>query len=555
MQMPKWLSFSALKLHTKTTLLISLVLVGVFSVVIYFSNLAIHNLTSEEESLQAQLLATRIADSVEQHIKLEKKRTQKNSGTNVEATAGEPFVPDWADVKETIEYNFIRTQKEIIGIHIYYRTQPGDWQEALKIPTESQSLSESQKHFLLNLSGDSRIIAEEKAGQNNLITVEASIDVLEERGLVQFGVVHVLLSFNQEQGVGALLRRILLPLLILAIITITLIVYFLFKYLVYTPLDNLLVAMTKAERGDLSIEVPIAAQDELGLLTSQFNRMADQLNQEQHKLEESVRNATAEVAKRNEELEDANLHLFEMQLELTKLERLATAGQLAAQFAHEVGTPLNLISGHVQLLRTRTSDERVIKRLDVIESQIDRVTGIVRSMLNSTKRPTPKFETTDINKILESILDTTHPTLVARNVELHMELIPDLPLVKADADQLQQVFINLINNSLDAMPQGGKLTVTTKFDYANILLEISDTGNGIPQDQLGYIFEPLFSTKREQGGTGLGLTIVQQIILDHGGDIVAESEVGRGTTFLIKLPTAESFADQSGGSRKAKIIV
>jgi two-component system, NtrC family, sensor kinase len=555
MQPPKWLRFSALKLHTKTTLLISLVLVSVFSVVSYFSNLAINNLTGEEESLQAQLLATRIADSVEQHIKLEKKRTQKNSRAGIEPISGEPFIPDWIDVKDAIDYNFIKTQKEIVGVHVYYRTQPGAWHEALKIPAEIQSLSESQKHFLLNPFGDSRIIAIQKEGQNHLITVEASIDVLEEQGPVQVGIVHVLLSFNEEQGVGALLRRILLPLLILAIVTVTLIVYFLFKYLVYTPLDNLLVAMSKAERGDLAIEVPVAAQDELGLLTSQFNRMAEQLNQEQHILEESIRSATAEIAERNEELEDANLHLFEMQLELTKLERLATAGQLAAQFAHEVGTPLNLISGHVQLLRTRTSDDRTIKRLDVIESQIDRVTGIVRSMLNSTKRPTPKFETTDINKILDTILDTTHPTLVARHVELQMELVPDLPLIKADADQLQQVFINLINNSLDAMPQGGKLTVSTKVDIAYIHLAISDTGKGIPQDQLDFIFEPLFSTKREQGGTGLGLTIVQQIILEHGGDIVAESEVGRGTTFLIKLPTAETFAHQSGGSRKAKIIV
>ena len=145
---------------------------------------------------------------------------------------------------------------------------------------------------------------------------------------------------------------------------------------------------------------------------------------------------------------DRPLHLL--------LPRLAAAGQLAAQFAHEVGTPLNLISGHVQLLRARASDDRIIKRLDIIAGQIERITHIVRSMLDSTRRPQPQLETIDINALLARILDATQPTLVARNVEMHTSLSEGLLLIDADADQLQQVFINLINNSLDAMPAGGR---------------------------------------------------------------------------------------------------
>ena len=237
--------------------------------------------------------------------------------------------------------------------------------------------------------------------------------------------------------------------------------YFLFRHIVYKPIDNLLLAMSKAEAGDLAAEVEPTAPDEIGLLTSRFNRMlgrirqmTEQLNLEQRRLEDRVHEATAEIADRKEQLEEANLELFEMQRQLTQLERLAASGQLAAQFAHEVGTPLNLISGHVQLLRARTNDERTVKRLDIIAGQIERITHIVHSMLDSTRRPRPQFESIGINSLLVRILDAAQPTLVARNVELQTEMGDDLPSIEADPDQLQQVFINLINNSLDAMPDG-----------------------------------------------------------------------------------------------------
>jgi len=222
---------------------------------------------------------------------------------------------------------------------------------------------------------------------------------------------------------------------------------------------------------------------------------------------------------------------------LTQLERLAAAGQLAAQFAHEVGTPLNLISGHVQLLRARARDDRMIQRLDIIAGQIDRITNIVRSMLDSTKRPVPRLEPVDINSLLAHILDATQPTLMARNVELQTGIAEDLPLIEADADQLQQVFINLINNSLDAMPLGGKLMVTTGLEADSVLIVLSDNGEGIAEDQIDLIFDPMFSTKRGRG-TGLGLTIVKQIISEHNGEVEVESEPGRQTTFRIKLPIA-----------------
>src|SRR5205823_11254008 len=152
---------------------------------------------------------------------------------------------------------------------------------------------------------------------------------------------------------------------------------------------------------------PIQAQDEIGRLSFGFNKMVTRLKEmsekqkayEQH-LEERVLDATTEIAERNDQLEEANRQLFEIQRQLTKFERLAAAGQLAAQFAHEVGTPLNLISGHVQLLAVRIKDPKTRERLDLIASQIARIERIVRNMLDATRRPRPELQPTDINALL-----------------------------------------------------------------------------------------------------------------------------------------------------------
>src|SRR5262249_8660691 len=181
-------------------------------------------------------------------------------------------------------------------------------------------------------------------------------------------------------------------------------------------------------------------------------------------------------------LEETNLRLFELQRQLSQLERLAAAGQLAAQFAHEVGTPLNLISGHVQVLRAHAQDERAIKRLNVVAGQIKRIAQIVRSMLDSTRLPGLRLEQTDLNVLLVKVIEAARPTLASHQVELRTDLAAPpgglLPL-DVDPDQLQQVFINLINNSLDAMPEGGTLSISTRNEGDGQLVELADTGEGI----------------------------------------------------------------------------
>jgi len=537
-----------LKLHTRTTLVTSAVLVGVFAVIAVFSDLAITRLSDQHDRQQAQLLATRVADAVEQHIKREKiriERRRKNQKTPADETEATTTIPDWSDVQEEIEATIAKNNPELTEVRVFQRVSPGKWTEPIRIPPDAGPLPVEQEQAVSQRIESSKVLSVRQQGSNKLVTATAGIYVLEAGGPTHFGTVDVLLTFEEGRSTAAELRRLMWPLMLLAIISITLMTYFLFRHMVYKPIDSLLLAMAKAEGGDLAVEVEPGTPDEIGRLGSRFNRMlgrirqmTDQLNLEQRRLEDRVHEATGEIAERKEQLEEANLRLFEMQRQLTQLERLAAAGQLAAQFAHEVGTPLNLISGHVQLLRARARDERVIMRLDIIAGQIERITNIVRSMLDSTRRPVPQLELVDVNSLLAQILDATQPTLVARNVSLETNLLESLPSIEADPDQLQQVFINLINNSLDAMPLGGKLNVSTALDPNWVLITLADSGEGIARDQIDLIFDPMFSTKHGRG-TGLGLTIVQQIISEHNGEVEVESEPGQ-TAFRIRLPLSSA---------------
>ncbi|HEY7546317.1 MAG TPA: ATP-binding protein, partial [Blastocatellia bacterium] len=515
-------------LHIKTTIAVSAVMVAVFAVVIYLSYSATTRLTIGQQQQETQLVAARIEATVEHHIRRKQKAAKRGAEKTDEI--------DWVEVEEaitdTVLNNYPRSQARVFQFE-----EPDKWKEIIRIPETIGPASVEDEKFAKRIL-DSPVLDYVREGkETRLIAATAPVQVtVDNKTLRQIGAVFVLLAFDERTNYASELRRLEWPLVAIAIAAITLITYFLFRHLVYNPLDNLLAAMSRAEAGNLSVEVIPSAEDEIGLLTSQFNRMlnrirvvTDELSMERHLLQDRVRDATAEIAERNEQLEEINLSLFEMQRQLTQLERLAAAGQLAAQFAHEVGTPLNLISGHVQLLRAGATDERSIKRLDVIASQIERITVIVRSMLDSTRRPEPQLETTDINSLLAQILDAAHPTLASRDVELQIDLCKDAPVVEADSDQLHQVMINLINNCLDAMPEGGLLTVATACQNGSVIIRISDSGQGIPESEISRIFDPLFSTKGQRG-TGLGLTIVKQIIVEHGGKVEVESEPGRGTT-------------------------
>jgi signal transduction histidine kinase len=303
--------------------------------------------------------------------------------------------------------------------------------------------------------------------------------------------------------------------------------------------------MEKAKTGNLAAEIADKIkQDEFGQLSNNFNSMMSQIREmssererQNEILQVKVSEATAELMQKNEQLETANLELFRTARKMTEMERLAAAGQTAAQFAHEVGTPLNLISGHVQLLETSLpADSKEASRLQTINTQIERIEQIVREMLDRTRFGASEHISLNLNDLLRKIFDAIEPTLLENKVELKTNLAENLPPVSGDANRLQQVFLNLVNNALDAMPTGGKLEISTAVDKNKVVVEFADNGVGMSEETSAKIFQPLFTTKERGRGTGLGLVVVKQILQEHEAEIEVESEAGKGAKFTIYFP-------------------
>ncbi len=268
-------------------------------------------------------------------------------------------------------------------------------------------------------------------------------------------------------------------------------------------------------------------------------QLTTKLETEREILRDRVREATIELEKRNQQLQETNLELWRTNRRMNELGRLAAAGQTAAHFAHEVGTPLNLISGHVQLLKSDLDRDPhdAESRIRTISAQIERIERIVRRMLDKTRFET-ELAPLDLNSVLRKLCDAMAPALDKRNIRLVEKFADNLPLIAGSSDRLQQLFLNLINNSLDAMPDGGEIQVHTSSEgkagkAQRVAVDFIDTGFGMTPEVMSHIFDPLYTTKDRGHGTGLGLVIVSQIVSEHGGRVEVDSELGQGTRFRL----------------------
>ncbi len=336
-----------------------------------------------------------------------------------------------------------------------------------------------------------------------------------------------------------------------SVLMLSLSIYLLFRWFVYRPLDHLAIAMRRAKQGELDVRARINSNDEIGEIGSEFNRMVSQISEmtrereaQKDVLQQEVQAAVVELKTKNSALEQASRELWQTSRKISELERLAAAGTTAAQFAHEVGTPLNLISGHVQLLKMKSDGNPAAEnRLQIITAQIERIERIVRQMLDRTRFGETEFETLDLTAVLRRIIAVIAPTLEEKNVSLETDLTENLPAIVGNADRLQQVLINLTNNALDAMPEGGKLKISTELRGRKICLKIEDNGIGMNEATRARIFEPLYTTKQRGHGTGLGLVVVRQILNEHDAEITVESEVGKGTSFILSFPLNDDEKD------------
>lgn len=320
-----------------------------------------------------------------------------------------------------------------------------------------------------------------------------------------------------------------------------LVIHLFFLKRVRGPMKEMIRVMEGAESGQLDARARVQSDDEIGQLAEHLNRMLTRIENFNAELGRKVEEATAELARRNEELAKINEELFETQKILARSERLAVAGQLAASLAHEIGTPLNSISGHVQLLSRRSADEATSRRLQIIEKQIEQIVRTVKQLLSWTHTLELHVEPVDIRHVLQESLLLSSPALKLRGIRVKSELPPEYPRIYGDAGYLQQVFLNLVNNSMDAMPGGGELRVRLRAlsegrGGDSVAIEIEDTGQGMTPETLSRVFEPMFTTKRMGTGAGLGLAICDQVVRQHAGSIQVESEPGRGTRFTITLP-------------------
>ncbi len=301
------------------------------------------------------------------------------------------------------------------------------------------------------------------------------------------------------------------------------------------PIDKLIAGIDDVAQGDLSRVLLSEHDDEIGALATRFNEMTF-----------SLRESRAETDRQNQ----AKLSL-EQRLSATA--RLATMGQMAAEIAHEVGTPLNVISGRARNLGRKADDrEAVVKNADIIAEQAGRIARIIQRLLDFTRRKvgTIEPEELNLNEITLSTMEFLDGQLAVAKVRHSVAGAQELPPIIGNRDQLQQVFLNLFLNAMQAMPEGGDLQVeTSKVDRKRpgleadpsrtyVLVSVADTGVGIPEEAREKIFEPFYTSKEGEGGTGLGLAVCHGIIKEHDGWIEIRDGVGGGTVFDIYLPAA-----------------
>jgi len=358
-----------------------------------------------------------------------------------------------------------------------------------------------------------------------------------ERQHQPYGAVCVAVRMDALQRVQRQSQMAALAFAAVTILALALGLDLLARRFVHRPLAAILGTMARASAGDFAARAPRVRSDELGAVAVGLNGMLDRVASFNETLQREVERATAGLRGANRELLEAAQRLFAARRELARSQRLALAGGMAASVAHQVGTPLNVISGHVQLLRAEQEDGSAgAQRLRTIQEQIARVTAIVQSLLDETRRPELELRPLAPGTLVKGLAELVRPSLVGRGIELGVEVAAGLPAVAVDRVQLEQAFLNLITNAIDAMPDGGRLSLAARPEGEAVAFVVTDSGAGIPPEDLSRVFEPLYTTKPPGQGTGLGLPILREIVLAHGGSVRLESRMDEGTTAVVCLP-------------------
>jgi len=392
-------------------------------------------------------------------------------------------------------------------------------------------------------------ITVEVKGTPGKILVEAKADVDPQ------GPMHgVLVVTKSDEPVAALVRAEEISSVLItgsAVILLMLLTAYIVNRVVGRPVGVLEVAMKRVEGGMLDERVPVRTHDEVGALSRGFNAMIARLAEADgeirafnRRLADEVKAATLDLARKNETLAQLNRLLRETRQELGDKERLAALGQLAAQLAHEIGTPLGSVSGHLQLaLSGRDVPQALKDRLQVATRELERVSKIVRDYLDSTRTVAPERVAVDVERVVDEALGICIAADARARIDVQKTIDGAAARAETDPGLLRQILVNLITNAVDAVREnGGHIRVTSTARDGGVAIAVADDGVGIAPEDAARIFEPFYTTKGRGKGTGLGLAICRELATALGGRITVESAPGRGSTFTVTLPRSEKKA-------------
>ncbi len=495
-----------MKLGTKLTLYLSLIIVVVLSGYGYFDVLSRRDILMRKMKVEVTGIAQTLKISLERILPFKDKE----------------YVQDLADSIEKYE----KTLGVIVFLPandflVYSPSLKGDLEPFLALINESAAAGRPRDEF---------------GTYHNTSIFSYAFPLKDKKGKTIGGVAILQQMSFVEEEIRKAKWTILITVFVLIGGTLALMLYITRKWIT-VPIAHLMNGIEQMARGDLNTRMDIKRGDEVAKLTRAFNQMAADLKKAQEKM---VREAESKL---------------ELERNLRQSEKLATIGQLASELAHEIGTPLNIISGRAELVKRRIENrEETLKNAETILLQSGRITKIIQQLLGFVRQKRPEQTSFPIRDLLEATLDFLEPQIRRQNISVRKEIQADLPAVLGDPDQLQQVFLNIFLNAVQSMDRGGTLHLSAAAkrisregleDGSRPYVEtcIGDTGPGIEGAVLKNIFQPFFTMKEK--GTGLGLTVSQGIVQDHEGWIAVESEIGKGSVFKVYLPASPQ-ADENG---------
>jgi signal transduction histidine kinase len=490
------------KLGTKLTLYLSLIIVVVLSGYGYFHILTRRDILIKKMKVEVGSIGQTLK------VSLEKISLSKETG----------YVQDLIDAVEEHE--------KTLGLIVY------DQKENLVF--RSHSLNGGIEPYLeLIRTSIKEDRTQEQFGTYKRMPVFLYVFPLKDkRGKISGGVTILQHTSFMEEDIRRAKWTIFIVILVLIGGTVAL-VAFLTRRWITQPISQLMVGIDRLAKGNLNTRIDVRRSHELSELAKAFNQMGVDLKEAHERI---VRESETKL---------------ELERSLRHSEKLATIGQLASGLAHEIGTPLNIISGRAELMKRRLENkEGTEKNLDVILNQTERITRIIQQLLGFVRKKKPERRPLNLGPVLENTLDFLDQQIQKQKVKVVKELTDNLPAISGDPDQLQQVFLNLILNAIQSMPQGGELRLIAMPQWISkegleegqrqyVEIRVEDTGTGMGKEVIENIFNPFFTTKEKEKGTGLGLTVSQGIIQDHEGWVEVESEVGKGSVFKVYLPAVK----------------